>query len=173
MDAPSLTSTLCSQCTEKINSLRVSGRIFSSLILVYLLRDISNHERSSISCIFFGSFAMFVRVQQSCHLIVPAQPHEDFSIQEELKGSVPWALFRCHCDIQLERLYFAYEKLSRFIYVTSTNVISFMNLFCSPSKSGTVVVSIIAESHTKTMTCSVYIAHFFVRCASQCSTLVS
>lgn len=48
-----------------------------------------------------------------------------------------------------------------------------MNLFCSPSKSETVVVSIIAASHTKTMTCSVYIVHFFVRCASQCSTLVS
>ena len=68
VDVPSLTFTLCSQCTEKVNSLRLSGRIFSSLILVYLLRDVCNHERSSIGYIFFGSFATFVRVNQSCIL---------------------------------------------------------------------------------------------------------
>jgi hypothetical protein len=45
-----------------------SCRIFSSLILVYLLGDVLNRERSSISCIFFGSFATLGRVQQSCVL---------------------------------------------------------------------------------------------------------
>jgi len=59
---------LCSQFTEKINSLRDSGSTFSTLILVYLLCDVCNHKRSYISWIFFGSFATLGRVQQSCIL---------------------------------------------------------------------------------------------------------
>lgn len=37
--------------------------------------------------------------------------------------------------------HFSCQKLSRFIYVTPTDIISFMKIFSSPSKSGTVVVS--------------------------------